>query len=447
MGRAALVALTAFAAACVESAPPPAGADPHAGLACAECHQGATADRALATVPSETCASSGCHDRGVPTVTWLASVRFEHARHASGDGVAAGCAGCHTHDDGRAPLGSGAETCGLCHADQLSGARGADCRVCHEEPSHSGLTSQGVAVPHEGLPWIEGGCLRCHYEVAEPVHQVDLARCEACHDDVTRVTTQGIGEDLHPLHEASGCRSCHSEDEHRIEAMSSAVDLACSDCHESEHAVELRSAGVGAETCNQCHAGIHADAQRMLLGIVPMNGAAAPSDHFMDGLTCRSCHVARASAGTPLEGSAEACVGCHRREYATVARWWREGIAQRVGVVERYLTASGAATPDGDPGAPASEAGQAAARARALLGLVDTGGGMHNLALAHRMLEGALESAAEARRLSGRPVPSVPSLGRPPRQGICTYCHYRLDELGLTEGMDDAFHREVLGAR
>lgn len=447
MGRYPVLTLAALAAFACEPPPPSprAAADPHGGLACAECHNGDLADRSLASVPDGSCMAAGCHAQSVPGSVTLASVRFTHLNHGSTGRPTVGCAGCHTHEAGGEPVAAGAETCGLCHEDALSGARGEDCRLCHSTPEHDGLTSQGVAIPHQGLPWIEGGCLRCHYAVARPVHDVSLTRCATCHDDVEAATAAGIGEDLHPLHDGIACGSCHEEDNHRIQAMSSAVDLDCRACHAQAHGVASDHGWLEAGTCNGCHGEVHEGPQRVLLGILPDARAAAPSQHFMDGLTCASCHIpSPVGDADALAGTSVACVQCHREEYATVLRWWNQGVAERLTLVEGYVRgAEGAVAgrPETDP------AREAAARARALVALVRDGGGQHNLPLAHRIFEDALAGASEAYRAAGRGVPPAPELGRAPRQGICSFCHYRLREPGFSETMDDAFHREVLGRR
>jgi hypothetical protein len=437
-----LVSLISFACA-VEEAPRPEG-DPHSDLACTQCHQGGLADRSLAAVPRSACTGSGCHRDAIPGEVTLATVRFEHRSHGSTETLSLGCAGCHTHGSGDEPLSAGPETCGLCHHDELSGAQGEDCRLCHTAPTHAGYTGQDVAIPHQGLPWIEGGCLRCHYQVTTPVHEVSRDRCGACHEDLESVTRSGIGEDLHPLHSGLSCASCHEADNHRIEAMSSAVNLVCSQCHTTEHSVEIEATGLDG-SCSDCHHRVHEGPQALLLGLASTSVAAAPSSHFMDGLTCRSCHVIeRASNGTRTRGSAQACVGCHRAEYATVLDWWQQGIADRlelvssyVGLAERAVASRG----DDDPAAAAASGG------RRSLTLVAQGRGEHNITLAHRLFEEAVASAQEAYRLSGQQAPPAPHLGRLPRQGICAYCHYELEQLAITEAMDDAFHRDVMLGR
>ena len=432
--------------ACEPPESSPASGDPHARLACAQCHAGELADRRFASVPQGTCTASECHRTGTPASVTLETVTFAHLDHGSTGSPKVECAGCHTHREGRAPLEAGPGTCGLCHERSLAGTSGEDCRLCHATPDHVGLTSQGVAIPHEGLPWIEGGCLRCHYEVARPVHEVSLGRCAACHEDVDEVTALGIGEDLHPIHEGTFCGSCHEEDNHRIEAMSSAVDLECGTCHAEEHRVYLSDGSVATETCNACHAGAHEGPQRVLLGILPDTEAALPSQHFMDGVSCASCHIPP-DDGEPgvLSGAARACIQCHRGEYAIVLSWWNQGLGDRIRLVDRYLAGAEAAVAH-LPGDDAAVL--ATARARKLLTIVREAGGQHNLPLAHRVFEDALAGAARADRLAaGGSAPPPPDLGRAPRQGICVFCHYRLGEPGFSETMDDAFHREVLGAR
>lgn len=442
MGRYPLLTLLSLVcfACVVEEAPGPEGS-PHAALACSECHRGGLADRALASVPKEACTSSGCHRDDIPGEVALDGVRFAHRSHGSTEALALGCAGCHSHEAGSEPISAGPEMCGLCHQEELSGERGEDCRLCHAAANHNGMTSQSLSVPHEGLPWIEGGCLRCHFQVTTPVHAVSLDRCEPCHTDLEATTQSGIGEDLHPIHSGVSCASCHEADNHHIEAMSSAVDLACSDCHVVEHEVDVTGTAT-LEMCSDCHREVHQAPQALLLGLASERNATAPSFHFMDGLTCRSCHVPRDSlSAEAVGGSSEGCVGCHRPEYATVLRWWRSGLRERATRVEFYVAGAEEAVRgrgDEDP------AVQVAAAARRTLTLVATGGGEHNLTLAHSLFEDALAFAGDAYRGVGRTAPAAPALGRAPVQGMCTYCHYRLEGLELTEEMDDAFHREVM---
>ncbi len=424
---------------CERPARPAAGPNPHANLACTECHEGGLADGSMAAVPSKACTRSGCHSPDLPDKVTLATVTFTHRHHGRSGDVAIGCAGCHTHTSGSQPIPADGNTCGLCHQKELSAGRGSDCRFCHQSPDHTGMTSQGLAIPHQGLPWIEGGCLRCHYEVAKPVHNVSLERCRACHADVTIAAKAGIGEDLHPSHTGVACVACHEADSHRIEAMSSAVDMVCSDCHAQVHGITVKGGPLSSPSCDACHATAHRAQQRVLLGITPYGGGEAmPAPHFMDGLTCRSCH--RAQDGG--RASAQACVACHQPQFARVLGWWTEGIRQRMGLVGRYLAGADSAVAGRGPRDPAVEA---VTRARDQLDLIRRGGGVHNIPLTHQLFQDALAEATQAYRDVGREPPSPPSLGMVPRRGICSFCHYELPGPNFSESMPDAFHRRVLG--
>jgi len=442
MGRYSLLTFLSLAcfACVVEEAPGPEG-DAHAALACSECHRGGLADRELASVPSESCTQSGCHRDDIPVQVTLAEVRFGHRSHGSTGDLVPGCAGCHSHDTGTETLSAGPEMCGVCHQDELSGERGADCRLCHAAASHNGMTSQALPVPHVGLPWIEGGCLRCHFQVTTPVQAASLERCESCHADLESLTQAGIGENLHPPHSGVSCASCHEADNHHIEAMSSAVDLACADCHLVEHEVNVSEAALE-RVCNDCHGTIHQAPQALLLGLASEQSAAAPSAHFMDGVTCRSCHVPDDPSSTAAAaGSSRSCVGCHRPEYATVLGWWRSGLRVRMDLVDHYVTQAERAVGGRDED---DAAVKAAASARRSLALVAAGRGEHNLTLAHSLFEEALDFAVDAYRELGSAAPARPGMGRQPRQGICAYCHYQIEGIEFTEDMDDAFHREVM---
>lgn len=438
----------------------PEAPDPHSDLACQRCHQGGVTERRVDAVPSAACASSGCHERGGAARVALDDVELEHREHGGGEPFDVGCAACHTHDAGEEPLAVTTRSCTLCHASELDGDAPGDCRVCHGQPDHMGFTSQGLAVPHANLPWIGGQCVRCHYDVGQPAVDVTVAACVHCHADVAGVTAAGAGADLHPQHTEVGCAACHTAAEHHIVAMSSAVDLACADCHEAAHGVQLPRSAPLAASCNDCHASAHRQQQSLMLGVAPASLEATPSDKFMAGLTCRSCHQSEATAAVaatpahdPSPGAdptraepatveaatvtSTSCTTCHAAQYETVLGWWRQGLEQRSGEAGRYVRAARSAF-GGSP---------ELARADSLLAFVRAAGGEHNLPLSHRSLQAAIEHAAAAYGAAGEQAPAQPDLGRLPRMGQCTYCHYVWREPRFTEAMPDRFHREVLGVQ
>lgn len=421
--------------------------DAHADQPCVSCHRGDQAELGEAAVPGAACAASGCHSDGGPVEIVLSTVDFHHRDHG-GDSiqVAMSCAGCHSHRAGDEPIIAGTDACTLCHSEKLRGEQASDCRFCHTRPTFEGVTSQGLAIPHETLPWIQGECVRCHYDVAEPPRRVSSTTCSACHADRSRITAAGIGEDLHPDHAGVGCTGCHAAGEHHIVAMSSAVDLECSQCHLQVHGVDVDRSFPQPATCNACHRGVHRAQQRLVLGVFP-DIDATPSEKFLDGLTCRSCHATpeQVPGGRTAEATSASCTGCHRPEFATVLRWWREGTNQRRTLTERYVGTAERAL----AGTTSDSARTLLATARELLDDVERGGGEHNLPLTHRVLSASLDRTATAYEVVGRTAPAVPDLGRQPRMGVCSYCHYRTEEqqLRTLTAAQVRFHQDVLGVR
>ena len=466
MGRVLLRAAVLLLAAAAACAPPPeeegrggrvvaegaAGrSDGHAELSCAACHSGPEGQRGRATVPEAACLE--CHEDGGPARVRVGTAAFAHRDHGETHEIDATCAGCHTHETGEAPLAATVDACALCHIGQVAGSRGEECRVCHETPDHAAVTSQGVVVSHSTLPWVEAGCVRCHYDVADPPTEVGQARCRECHTDLETLNGLAVGRDLHPVHDGISCIACHAEGTHHVRAMSSAVELVCADCHRSAH--ELRLAAPGPEAglagevppsdaalCAACHAGVHRAQQQLLLGIVP-GAPAAPSGKFLAGITCRSCHVptgAPADPAVPIRGQASACGDCHESDYERILGWWLDGTRARLAAATAYVE-RGAAT----LGTGSDPVGSRVAEARSLVALVGDAGGQHNLELSDRLLRQAVDDVREAWAQAGLRAPAPPDLGRVPHMGLCSYCHYGVDEPWDMEAMSDAFHRRAMG--
>jgi hypothetical protein len=456
MGRALLIfcAAVLVTACAVEDNRVPAevadGTVPHAGLTdshvdlpCTACHTGALTGGRIAAVPRETCTSAGCHQEGGPAQVSTKTATFQHRDHARDSEMMLSCAGCHTHAAGRAPLQVSVDACALCHLPDIRGGGTDECRTCHLLPQHVALTSQGMPVPHSALPWIETGCVRCHYDVAEAPTRVASSRCVACHGRDTAVVARGIATDLHPAHTAVTCTSCHEGDAHRVRAMSSAVQLVCADCHTREHGLPV---GAGdALTCNGCHVAVHQPQQRLLLGMLP-GETSSPSSKFIAGMTCRSCGcgtTASTVGGDAIRGQAEACASCHRTEYRRVLAWWVDGTRQRTAAVSRYVARASA-----ELGPAASDSARMLIESSvAMLALVGQAGGHHNLELSDRIFREAVTRVNRAYALQGRVPPAAPALGSPAHEGMCSYCHYSPNDPWDFRRMSPEFHRSLPGVQ
>jgi hypothetical protein len=452
MGAPLLIWLVlALLAACQPAGDAPASDDPHAAITCIGCHNGGTAERGRASVPSASCSTSGCHADGGPRQVRLATATFEHRSHGARGDIIPSCAGCHTHTEGGQPLRASVDACALCHLPEVSGETPDGCQTCHREPSHVTLTSAGIPVPHANLPWVEIGCVRCHYDVADPPIEVAVSRCADCHPDVREVTRRGVGADLHPLHQGLTCTACHAAGAHHVRELSSAVSLVCSDCHASAHDLTLTpwtAAGAGAwegsATCTTCHTQVHRAQQQLLLGILPgLTEHTVASQKFIAGMTCRSCHVPPAAGnGPPIEpirGQALACASCHGAQYREVLAWWMQGLDTRARRTAAYIAAARRDL----AGTRSDSAALLLASAAEMLELVVEAGGQHNLELADRVFRESVRRTGQAYQAAGARAPVPPELGTPPHLGLCSGCHYQDGPWDLRR-MPADFHRELV---
>ena len=444
MGRVLLIGLFAVLLGACETGEPAddSAGGPHADLTCAACHQGPQGDRGRATVPEASCTGSGCHEQGGPDQVQVATVTFPHRGHAVGSEIEPTCAGCHTHETGEAPLEASVDACALCHVSEVTSSAAQECRLCHTDPDHSEATNQGVMVAHSELPWLDVGCVRCHYDVSAPRTEVSGLKCRSCHDDMEVLNEAAVGRDLHPIHDGVTCTSCHQEDVHEVKAMSSVVQLVCSDCHTQEHDLTVETGGFrGSELCVTCHEGVHSSQQRLVLGVRPDEGV-TPSAKFLAGITCRSCHIPPQvrQPQEPVRGQAESCAGCHPPEYEQVLDWWQEGVDLRLGETRSYLSRA-----TRELGTASDSVNALLAMSREMLDLVADAGGQHNLELADALMRDALDRAEQAYRVAGRVPPSTPDMGRKPHMGLCSYCHYESTRMWNLRDMPEDFHRTVLG--
>jgi hypothetical protein len=451
MGAPLLIALLlALLAGCQPAQDATAAADPHAAMACSGCHNGGIADRGRAAVPRASCTSAGCHEDGGPRQVQLATATFEHRIHGAEGEIIPSCAGCHTHTQGNEPLRASVDACALCHLPEVTGDAPHSCQTCHREPGHVTLTSAGIPVPHANLPWVEIGCVRCHYDVAEPPIEVAVTRCSECHADVREITRRGVGIDLHPVHEGLTCTACHASGTHHVREISSAVSLVCSDCHVRAHDLALspwkeygHRAWENSATCLGCHTEIHRAQQQLLLGLIPgVWENVMASQKFVAGMTCRSCHIPPTNGQAPMEpirGQALACASCHGQEYRRVLDWWVQGLNSRLRSTGAYVAA---AERDIGPAAPDS-ARALVVSAGQMVSLVRDAGGQHNLDLADRLFRESVRRVGEAYAVAGRTVPAAPRLGSPPHMGVCSSCHYDQGPWDLRQ-MPAGFHEELV---
>ena len=403
-------------------------ADPHERIACVGCHRGVAADSGQAPVSDAGCTSGSCHRGGGPDTARVALVRFAHRAHPDGRGGTVACSACHTHASGSVAMRTDSTACALCHVKDLAEVRGRqpDCRTCHANPQHAPTTSQGVAISHAQIDAVHVPCTRCHYQVVEG-SATPVGKCEGCHRDST-VAAVRTAHTVHASHRTYRCEACHAPVRHRVVAMSTSVELNCLDCHRPGHRKPGNPADVvPTARCVGCHTDVHAEEQRLILGLLP-GEPIRPSPMFMGGVTCRSCHVTPGQA-TPrlLRSNEAACTGCHGTQWAGILGRWRRGYQRREAWVSAYV--ADAVRAAGDSARPAA-ARAPARQAQSLLAFLRAAGPLHNLPASDRILRDALDLASRAYRAAGLAVPPRPELGPPVRTGTCMSCHFGIEEVG-----------------
>lgn len=406
------------------------GADsgPHATLACVGCHRGVAADSGRAPVADRACTDRGCHPGGGADTVRLAMVRLVHRNHPDGKGGVVPCAACHTHAPGSSTIVTDTTACALCHVKDLaeSGGRQPSCRSCHPTPRHQPATNQGVPIEHAQIDANAVPCTRCHYQVVEG-DRTAVGSCARCHAD-TALTAAAGADSVHARHRDYRCAACHQPVRHRVVAMSTSVDLNCLDCHTQQHRRANHPANVvPSARCDGCHTDVHAEEQRLILGLLP-GEPIRPSPMFMGGVTCRSCHVVPGQI-TPraLRSNEAACTGCHGVQWAGYLGRWRRGFLRREAWVNAYLGEASRAFADS---ARAGTARAQVRQAQGLMAFLRGAGPLHNLPAADRIMRDALELTARAYRAAGRTVPPRPELGPPVLAASCMSCHYGIEEVG-----------------
>jgi Cytochrome c3 len=307
-----------------------------APAACAQCHaqpHGAPllAAAVAAVGPADGCA--GCH---LDTDADFAAGRLSAEQHRwTGVALVAphaevACAGCHR---GATPAdrfpGRAMADCRACHVDVHGGqfegrADYGQCTACHATthfvPPAFGLAAHAAtAFPLTGAH-AATACQSCHREVGSKgrVFAGTTADCRGCHADVHRGEFDRPGRPLR-IGERAGCARCHDTDTFAkvvgdfahatwtgYELVGAHARLACGACHPPAPAPGPRLGPAAGRDCAACHQDPHA-------GQFAVAGAT----------DCTRCHGAdswrelRFDHGTtrfPLDATHRnvACAGCHR---------------------------------------------------------------------------------------------------------------------------------------
>ncbi|MGE3888139.1 MAG: hypothetical protein AB7H81_17025 [Vicinamibacterales bacterium] len=323
--------------------------DKHAGLACVDCHRGATGVGGEARQKAE---GTRLKAEGTRKNTGVAPVLQRTALATAGtatdfSGLHTNCDSCHT-DVHRVELGTACESCHTAKSFEVTPFTHAKprpffagqhatvtCQACHIETMKPVRVSVKEPAPRVGFVTTATACASCHADVhlgqvrqtCESCHAIETAdfgvvgfshaattfplkgkhapvACDGCHKVETRAFPAGTGAARRLTGMGTACAACH-QDPHAGQLKDS-----CQDCHteDSFHITKythrnqrrLRDFFTGRHVSPPCAACHKPTAQRATATAIPVVGYAIPT-------TCTTCHtdIHRGSLGS-------ACETCHR---------------------------------------------------------------------------------------------------------------------------------------
>jgi hypothetical protein len=447
--------LLLMVSACRDRQPSPVAVGSHAGLACVSCHTSNPSEEVVPPVAEEACVE--CHAApSTPAQVVVANVTLSHLTHPGPGDELLGCAACHTHDTGEAPLEVRTGSCFLCHAEppapggqRVAASMTADsCAECHVQPTHTGFARTGAPIDHANVLERGVSCLLCHYDVVSGAGAVQVSTCRSCHGSAggplpDRPDTTMEAGAAHSVHlDGDGrdmtCARCHQPLDHAVIKLASALTLECTTCH----------AQGDAALQEPVDSAVHRAEQLFYAGLDPHQGEVAPTRKFLERVSCTSCHSEQSMRAPPqserrIRATNDACVSCHGPRFDELLRPWLRGAAAHTSAVGAYVQAVSADARIRGVAAAESLANDAVGR----WALVDSTHAVHNLPGADALLRSALDVAVRSYRHARVEPPPLPRMGPAASTVSCVRCHYGVetDAAWIPEGEFD-HTRHVLDA-
>jgi len=367
-----------------------------------------------AEVSDQSCLRSGCHDRRLLQGKVLfKNVIFDHTSHLREmrRGKKLRCTSCHSQIVQGSHLTVTETTCFLCHfKDQdIRTSPLSDCNKCHGAPtkvvSHQGVTFDHKVAVRQGI-----ACIKCHRNVVRGDGHVPKERCFNCHNQPERVQKYNDTFLIHQTHITEHkveCTQCHSEIQHGLIQLSSAIDINCQSCHPNHHKTQ----------------------KELYMGIGGRGAEPRPDPMFLTSVTCEGCHIEHKGddiRGYTAEAPPAACMNCHGTQFNTMLAQWKASMRKRLAQILPVLKR--AKTEILSSRAPADSVKKALAKyedANFNVRLVRYGKGVHNIAYSEELLRAALVRLREAMKVIGSSY-RIPENIFPQEvvKSECYPCHY-----------------------
>jgi nitrate/TMAO reductase-like tetraheme cytochrome c subunit len=276
-----------------------------------------------AEIPDNTCARSGCHEmQNIKDSTYnFKGVEFSHKNHLNEQkrGKTLKCTSCHSQVVQGTHIEVTEATCFNCHFKKSDDPEHkydklADCKTCHNLESKPKTVLANLRYDHTNVVANKFNCGDCHSQVVRGKGEVGKERCYQCHFESDRLEKFDDIEFIHSTHikkHSMKCFTCHNQIEHKVFEMDPSEP----------------------PDCQGCHTNAHSSTVSLFTG---QNGFAvekSPSAMFLNGISCRGCHIFhemdKMDITTSKSGS-KSCEKCHGKGYDKLIMQWKEGTQKRL---------------------------------------------------------------------------------------------------------------------
>lgn len=367
--------------------------------------------RPWAEVDDNTCLQSGCHDSRLlqGRVEYTKGVVFDHEPHLTETrrGRKLRCTSCHSQIVQGEHITVTSSTCFLCHFKNIAQSDRShlmECLSCHTPPSGEDAKI-GNLFDHTEVLLADVTCTSCHKKIWQGTGQVRKERCGSCHSEAAHIDRIDDLDFIHEWHiekRKVDCQRCHDAIEHHQPEAEQILSSDCASCHVELHDPMLSVyKGEGSQLIEQ----------------------KMPADMHDNGVVCLSCHKDADSNWHEQKVGEEACTPCHNETFRKLPDYWRRGIENRIGILERKLARAGE--------------GADLTSARYDLELIKSGGGWHNPLYADVVLHRVEEVVDGKKKPFERDRVAEKS-----RE--CLSCHIGILTLGIEKMWSDFSHTRHL---
>ncbi len=391
-----------------------------------------------AEIPDNACARSGCHETQAlsDSVYNFKGIEFSHKHHLEDlkRGKKLKCISCHSQIVQGTHMEVTPSTCNTCHFKKSSDPEHkfeklSDCRTCHKLDSKPKVMLAGMRYNHTSVVDNKIECSSCHSVVTSGNGEVGKERCFQCHFETERLDKFDDTEFMHKIHiskHSMACINCHSSIEHKIQKIDPS----------------------GSPDCNSCHSNAHSSQVSLFSGENGFNVDATPSSMFINGISCKGCHVFHERDRMDISTSkarGSSCEKCHGPGYDRLVKEWEVTTVKRLAAIQTIYNTVSSLVKNSES-SRREDAEKLIEEAYHNLRLVEVGKSVHNVQFADKLLVGSYGLMKEALTIIGS------SAGLPDFKSSsdvipneCYRCHGSIQEISLKKfGMNFSHNLHIV---